>query len=549
VTDHRELLQQGRITVHGVLEDQAHKAPLHPFLTADGEVWTLDALNRAANRLARGLMTKLGVVRGDRVALMMSGSVEYVIAWFAIAKAGAIEVPINTAYKGELLRYILDRAAPKCAIVDAQFAEEMAASLQEGATIIVNGTPDRSFVDLRAVPVAADAVGESNPDLGVDGADPACVIFTSGTTGPSKGVVITHHHEVSFGAFFDEIVSLTADDVAYNYLPFFHIAAKFLTLGPLLLGARMILVPIFSVSRFWPDVRQHKATVCVAVGGLCHMLRSQPEQSDDADNTLRLVYAVPIPAEFQEEFERRFGVELVEAYGATESNLVVYSRPGQTPKGSCGMASPHFEVTIRDDSGFELPTNASGEICVRPRLPNTLLAGYLGMPEKTLEVMKDFWFHTGDRGYIDPDGNVFFQDRIKDSIRRRGENISSFEVERLLNTHPAIAESAVVGVPSAIGEEDVLAVLVLRAESNATPDAVFTFAQTTLPYFMVPRYIRIVEQLPRTPTQKIRKIELREQGVTTDTWDCEQHGYRISSKGVKDHVKSNRRPRIDNSGN
>ncbi|MDF3075566.1 MAG: ATP-dependent acyl-CoA ligase, partial [Alphaproteobacteria bacterium] len=356
-------------------------------------------------------------------------------------------------------------------------------------------------------------------------------------------------HEVSFGAFFDEIVSLTEDDIAYNYLPFFHIAAKFLTLGPLLIGARMILVPTFSVSRFWPDVRQHKATVCVAVGGLCHILRSQPEQPDDADNTMRLVYAVPIPAEFQEEFERRFGVELVEAYGATESNLVVYSRPGQTPQGSCGMASPHFEVTIRDDDGFELPTNASGEICVRPRLPNTLLAGYLGMPEKTLEVMKDFWFHTGDRGYIDGGGNVFFQDRIKDSIRRRGENISSFEVERMLNACPGVAESAVVGVASSMGEEDVLAILVPQAGASVAPDALFNFAQNTMPYFMVPRYIRFVDQLPRTPTQKVRKIALREEGVTADTWDCERHGYRISSKGRKVPVQNNHYREINTSDN
>lgn len=532
VMDYAKLLKRGAATVHGVLEEQAHLAPQHPFLTADGEIWTFDRLNRAANRLARGLMTKFGVARGDRVALMMAGSVEYVVAWFAIAKAGAVEVPINTAYKGDLLRYILDRAAVKCAIADAQFVDELSKMLREDQPIIVNGAAKGSL-DLRDVPVPAQGEGDLNPDLGVQGSDPACIIFTSGTTGPSKGVVITHHHEVSFGVFFDEIVGMRSDDVAYNYLPFFHIAAKFLTLGPMLVGARMILVPIFSVSRFWPDVRQHNATICVAVGGLCHMLRSQPEQPDDADNTLRTVYAVPVPAEFQEEFERRFGVVLVEGYGATESNLVVYSRPGETPKGSCGRASPHFEVTIRDENGFALPTGASGEICVRPRLPNTLLAGYLGMPEKTLEVMKDFWFHTGDRGVIDETGHVFFQDRIKDSIRRRGENISSFEVERLLNAHASVAESAVVGVRAAMGEEDVLAVLVAREGSNLTPDALFNFAQETMPYFMVPRYIRLIDQLPRTPTQKVRKIELREEGVTADTWDCERNGYRISSKSQK----------------
>ena len=214
--DYLKLLKNGAATVHGVLEDQALLAPQHPFLVAGGETWTLDRLNRAANRLARGLIAKFGVARGDRVALMMPGSIDYVIAWFAIAKAGAVEVPINTAYKGDLLQYIVDRAAVKCAIVDAQFAEEMSAVLKAGTPLIVNGAATATLADLRDVPVPAEAVGESNLDLAVKGTDPACVIFTSGTTGPSKGVVITHHHEVSFGALFDEIVTMRSDDVAYS---------------------------------------------------------------------------------------------------------------------------------------------------------------------------------------------------------------------------------------------------------------------------------------------------------------------------------------------
>ncbi len=529
--DYVALLKNGAATVHGILEERTQASPDHPFLVVDGETWSFERLNRAANRLARGLREKHGVGRGDRVLLMMTSSVGYLIAWFAIAKAGAVEVPINIAYKGELLRYIVDRAAARCAIVDPQFVAEMAKALPAGTPVIVTGAATGTTTSLEAAFAPADAASEANLDLEVAGTDPACVIFTSGTTGPSKGVVISHHHEVSFGVFFDEIVSMRQDDVAYNYLPFFHIAAKFMTLGPMLMGARMVLVPAFSVTRFWDDVRQHKATICVAIGGLCHMLRGQPERSDDADNTLRLIYAVPAPAEFQDEFERRFGVELVEAYGSTESNLVVYTRPGESPRGSCGRAGAQFEVTIRDENGYELPVGGSGEICIRPRLPNTILTGYLGMPEKTLEAMKDLWFHTGDRGYLDDTGHIFFQDRIKDSIRRRGENISSFEVERLLTAHPGVAEAAVVGVRSPVGEDDVLAVLVRREGANLTPDALFNFAQDTMPYFMVPRYIRFVAELPRTPTQKVRKVELRDEGVTSDTWDCESHGYRISSKG------------------
>ncbi|WP_431854280.1 AMP-binding protein [Azospirillum sp.] len=520
-------------TVHAVLEQRARRLPDHPFLMVRDRVLTYADLNDGANRLAHGLIAR-GVRPGDRVAVMMTGSVSYVLAWFAIAKAGAVEVPVNTAYKGELLRYILKTADVAAVIADEAFVAELRAAgvgLPGLGGLIVNPA------DGGAGPGTLNgtmAVERHDPDLPVSGGDPACVIFTSGTTGPSKGVVITHHHEVSFGVFFDEIVSMRGDDVAYNYLPFFHIAAKFLTLGAMLVDGRMALEPVFSLSRFWDDVWRYSATVVVAVGGLCHMLRSLPARPDDADNTLRLVYAVPVPAEFQEEFERRFGVTLVEGYGSTESNLIVYSRPGETPRGSCGRPSPHFEVAILDEDGHRLGPGESGEICVRPTLPNTLMKEYLGMPGKTLEAMQGYWFHTGDRGVIDEAGFVYFQDRIKDSIRRRGENISSFEVERLLNAHPDVAESAVVAIPSEVGEDEVKAVVVRRPGSALDGEALLRFAAETMPYFMVPRYIAFRDSLPRTPTQKVRKVDLRREGVTDDTWDRERAGLRVTRDGLRD---------------
>ena len=525
-------------TVHAVLEQRAHRLPDHPFLMVRDRVLTYADINEGANRLAHGLIAR-GVRPGDRVAVMMAGSISYVLAWFAIAKAGAVEVPVNTAYKGDMLRYILETADVAAVIADEAFVGELRTAgggLPGLDRLIVNpadggpGTLDDGPGTLNGT-MAAE---RHDPGLPVSGGDPACVIFTSGTTGASKGVVITHHHEVSFGVFFAEIVSMRSDDVAYNYLPFFHIAAKFLTFGALLVDGRMALEPVFSLSRFWDDVRRCSATVVVAVGGLCHMLRSQPERPDDADNTLRVVYAVPVPAEFQEEFERRFGVTLIEGYGSTESNLVVYSRPGETPRGSCGRPSPHFEVAILDEDGHRLGPGESGEICVRPKLPGTLMKEYFGMPAKTVEVMQGYWFHTGDRGVMDEAGFVYFQDRIKDSIRRRGENISSFEVERLLNAHPDVAESAVVAIPSELGEDEVKAVVVRRPGATLDEEGLLRFAVETMPYFMVPRYIAFRDALPRTPTQKVRKVDLRREGVGEGTWDRERAGLRVTREGLRD---------------
>lgn len=263
------------------------------------------------------------------------------------------------------------------------------------------------------------------------------------------------------------------------------------------------------------------------------MLRGLPPSEFDNRNSLRLIYAVPRPTEFLEEFENRFQLEIAEGYGSTETNLVVYTDGQKTPAGSCGRSSPFFDVVIMDEAGHVLPPDTSGEICVRPHHPNTVMKGYLDMPDKTLEAFSNLWLHTGDRGYVDKNGFFYFQDRMKDAMRRRGENISSFEVERMVNAHPDVVESAVVAADSDLDEDEVLAVIVLKEKSNITNEQLLTFFVETMPYFMVPRYIRILDKLPRTPTQKVRKVELRAQGVTEDTWDCVFAGMKVTKNGIK----------------
>jgi crotonobetaine/carnitine-CoA ligase len=509
-------------SLHDLLDRRASERAADAFATIDETSVTYGELAERSKGLARKLAAK-GVGNRDRVLVLIPASGLQLCLWFAVSRLGAVEVPINPAYKGMLLRQLVETSKPRLCIIAPEFAEEFR-NASEGLV-----APSLIIEPCALVGAAEEA---DLPEIETDPRDISCIIFTSGTTGRSKGVMMSHSHQLSFGQAFAEIVGLTPEDTAYNFLPFFHVAAKFVALGTMLAGGRMLLRPGFSLSSFWSDVRAHGVTVCAAVGGLCHMINSQPERSDDAENPLKVIYAVPVPWEFKERFEKRFGVGFIEGYGGTENNLVAYSRPGDpTPRSAIGRASPHFDLSILDAEGRAVPTGEPGEICIRPRHPGTMMSGYFGMPDKTLETMTDFWFHTGDRGYLDDNGYLFFLDRLKDTIRRRGENISSFEVERVLNRNDGVAESAVVPVPSELGEDEVKAVVVRKPGTDLTEEMLFRYAMENMPYFMVPRFIEFRDELPRTPTMKIRKMDLRADGNGPSTWDCEKAGLRISRHG------------------
>ena len=512
-------------TVHALLDWRAGRDPQRVYVEIGDQNWTYGEVDRMSRRLATQLAAT-GVSADDRVLVLMPASALHLGLWFAISRLGAIEVPINPAYKGVLLRQLVETAAPAICVVDEAFQKEFRATcgglLPDERILRPEDFADDGAVD---VTLATDSAGPR---------DTSCIIFTSGTTGRSKGVMMSHSHQLSFGVAFAEIVDLAEDDVAYNFLPFFHIAAKFVALGTMFAGGRMLLRAGFSVSSFWNDVRAHGVTVCAAVGGLCHMLNSQSRSDKDADNPLRLIYAVPVPWEFKTDFEKRFGVDFVEGYGGTECNLVAYSRPSETtPRSSCGRPSPNFHVEVQDELGYARGPGEPGEICVRPKHPGTMMNGYIGMPDKTLETMDDFWFHTGDRGFFDEGGYLFFLDRLKDAIRRRGENISSFEVERILNSCDVVAESAVVPVPSELGEDEVKAFVVLKRPDAASEEDIFRYAAENMPYFMVPRFIEFLPELPRTPTMKIRKIDLRTAVNGPATWDSAKAGLRAGRHGVE----------------
>ena len=526
--------------VRRVLEQRAVERPDHPVVHWEGQDYTYAAINREANRIAEGLGER-GIEPGQRCAVMMQNTPAHVFVWFATAKLGVVEVPINTAYRGDILTHIVTSARASAMVLDAEFVPVVARIAERcpglGTFIVAGGDIEEARRALPGVVLSLENVARGD---GADRPQPivatttACIMFTSGTTGPSKGVVINNHFELSFAVIFNEIVSLGADDVTYNFLPFFHIAGKFIMLGTMLADCRMLLRPRFSAGRFWPDVRQHGVTVTVGVGGICRMLWAEPARADDADNPLRMIYSVPNPHDVQEEFLARFGLELTEGYGSTEANIVVYTRPGEpTPKGTAGRAAPYYEVAIFDEMDRPVPPGTSGEIVVRARHPYILMEGYDGLPEATLAAFRNLWFHSGDRGHMDEAGFLFFHDRMKDAIRRRGENISSFEVERIVNKHPDVAETAAIAVPADVGEDEVKVVVVRNPGAALTEERLLRHCADEMPYFMVPRFIEFRADLPRTPTQKVRKVVLREDGITAATWDREAAGFKVTRDGLK----------------
>jgi crotonobetaine/carnitine-CoA ligase len=517
-------MYDGVRTIGGILEQRAAEQPEREIVRfADGAL-TYAALDERANRIANAF-AGLGLVPGDKVAILLPNGPEFLATWFGLARGGLVEVPLNVGLRGDLLAYALNQAQCRAIVVRDEWLERIEAIKSQLETlqhVIVVGEPaEIPFAEL----LTADA---ARPNVTVAPEDTSVFLFTSGTTGPSKAVVLSHNANFQLATSTIEVMEYTPDEVLFSAFPLFHVNAKYTSIlvAMMLDRGTAVLHDRFSASGFWDICRAEGVTAINFMGALLLMLFKQPERADDAANPVRKGFGAPAPPAIAPRFEERFGVVLCEVYGSTEVGIVTANRPADRRFGSCGRAMPAFEVEVHDEEGSQVAPGALGEIVVRPRRPHTIIEEYYRMPEATAAAFRDGWFRTGDRATSDAAGWLTFVDRTKDAIRRRGENISSWEVEQVLNDHPAIEETAVIGVPSELSEEEVLAVVKVKEE--LAPATILDFAQARLPHFAVPRYIRFVAELPKNPQQRIQKFVLREQGITADTWDRESVGYVVA---------------------
>jgi crotonobetaine/carnitine-CoA ligase len=479
----------------------------------------------------------LGVTKGSSVCLLLPNSPEMVLSMLAIAWLGAVEVPINTAYKGELLKYQIEDAQARTVIVHADLLARLEAvlpALDGVENLVLVGSSDRAPAAARQRVTAFEDLlshGRQAPREPLRPSDVSAIMYTSGTTGRSKGVVVTHRHANSFALDWVDAVGFGHDDVLFTPLPLFHSIARTLGVLPTILtGAQIGIVERFSASQFWDQARAFEANVVHGIFGMIPILLNQPPGPRDRDHRVRSWYigSSALAAPFRE----RFGVDVVEVYGATETGIVTRHPSGAAMvPGSCGLPNDAtYHVDIVDDDDEPVGDGEIGEIVVRPRRPFTMLTEYFRKPEATAEAFRNLWFHTGDYGRRDEQGYIFFIDRKKDAIRRRGENISSAEVEAAVNIHPAVLESAAIAVPADIGEDEVKICVVLQPGAEFDHAEFIGFLNEALPYFMVPRYVEVLVELPKTPNGKVQKVVLRAagtSGITDATWDREEHGVKV----------------------
>jgi carnitine-CoA ligase len=528
-------------TLLDLLDRRLALDPDGPFLDCCGTPYTAAEIDRESNRVANAL-AEMGVRHGSTVATILENSVAAVLSWFAIHKLGAISVPVNTALKGPLLRHQLTDADTAVVIVQEDLAERPVEILDSIVTVrhlVVVGDPAsvaRSGV-AAAVHAWTDLLGadDSRPGVLVRPADLGTIVYTGGTTGASKGCALSHNYHLAIAGQIISSWGRTPDDVVWSPLPLFHFnAISCMLTGTLLSGGHAALSRRFSVSGFWPEINRSGATIASLLGSLAVMVaraddhpQAKGSGTAEANTTLRLLTGAPMPPEVDDTYRDRFGVSTFSnAYGTTEASLISWlplGLPGRT--GSAGIVnSEAFIVKIFDDDDREVMTGGEGEIVCRPRKPYVMFEGYWKRPEATVAVWRNLWFHTGDVGRIDEDGYLFFVDRKADYLRRRGENISSWELEKVFHEHPDVKDVCVHAVPSDVSEDEVKATVVVREGASLTEEGLCRWAVDQLPYYAVPRYFEFRGELPLSETGRPTKNILRADGVTSATWDREAAG-------------------------
>lgn len=520
----------------GVLQRRADADGGRTFLRFDEARYTFLDAQRITNRIGNGLLAA-GVAPGDHVAILLDNCPEIAWYFFGAGKIRAAYVPLNTAAKGELLARFLRQSNASCIVLGAAYAGrvgEVAASCPDLKRCILVGGGIAAGTTLGAIEIIDHATvleaSDRPPGIPVRFSDLACLMFTSGTSGPSKAIMSTHAHSFMPAVSLARAFNYGPEEVMYTCLPLFHGNAVRSLFIAMVTGCSVAVGRRFSASGFWNDIRRFQATQFNLLGAMANILWAQPESPADREHGARKCMIVPMPA-FAEPFARRFGIELCSTYALTDFAYVSFLSTAD-PRDkwqSAGKVQPDIALAIVDDDDFELAAGETGEICIRNRRPWISAQGYYGMPEATTAAWRNLWFHTGDRGYVDRDGYLFFVDRKKDAIRRRGENISSHEVEQIIGQHPAVLDVAAFAVASGMSEDEVMVNVVLRDGGRLGEEELVRWCARQMACFMVPRYVQFLPALPRTLTEKVEKFKLRaaaERDLSA-IWDRERQGIEL----------------------
>jgi crotonobetaine/carnitine-CoA ligase len=501
-----------------------------PFVTIDGRTATYRAADEAVRSVGAGLRS-LGVEQGDRVMILLPNMLEAVWAWFGAQAIGAIDAPVSTEAPGPFLRYLVDDLKPRAVFGTTATLRRLAAAIEEPMALAVvvddhldpepmgKATRHVRYAELSSL-ANGTALGEALPSAYL----PGTILYSSGTTGPSKGVVLPQGYMTALGRGHMHVYQWSQGSRIYCAQPLVHVDARSAVVASLLLRGHVRLGVRFSASRFWDEVEDHDADAFFFVGTMIHLLEKQPVREFEKHLRPRLGTGSATPAAIQRAFEKRFNVELVESYGMTELGVITSQYRGSTEPGHAGSAMPWVELRIVDELGEPVAPGEAGELVARPTMAHVHMLGYWGRPDATLEAWRGWWFHTGDLMREDADGHFHYVGRTKDSIRRRGENVSAWEVEEAACRDPRVLEAAAIGVPSDVGDEDVALLVVPGPGGPPDPEELRRLVAQHVPRYAVPRYVEVVESLPKTPSERIAKNKLRDRGVTDAAYDAEEAG-------------------------
>ncbi len=516
-------------TLPELLRQQARRHGDRPLFAAGETSWSFEQTLAVASRFA-GTLAAAGIRSGDRVALLCGNRAEFMECFLGCAWLGAVAVPINTAARGPQLAHFLQNSGARLLIVEAELLDALALVdtgrlaleriwLIDGATTT---TLPAAFehIAVASVPPRAAAI---EPGV-TDPAQTLAILYTSGTTGPSKGVCCPHAQYFWWGVNGIRNLELREDDLLSTMLPLFHTNALGTFHQALLCGCTLVAEPRFSASRFWQKLIERRATVTYLLGAMAPILLSRPHSADERSHKVRCALAPGVPTNLHAAFRERTGIALLDGYGSTETNFVIGGCAAEQRPGSMGTVRDGFVARVIDRDGKDARPGEAGELILRTEEKLAFASGYFAMPDETAAAFRDGWFHTGDRVARSADGHFRFVDRLKDAIRRRGENISSFEVEQVLLSHPDIGNAAVYPVPAELAEDEVMAAVVRRPGSALSENALYEFCRLRLAYFAVPRFIEFVDALPTTENGKVQKYKLRDRGVGAATWDREAAG-------------------------